>query len=416
MAYRLLHTSDWHLGQNFYGKSRLSEHKQFITWLLEQVKALNIDAIIVAGDIFDTGTPPSYARELYFDFVVKLSALNCSLVILAGNHDSVAMINESRNLLEKLSCHVVARANSVEVDPKQIIELKNCAGDICVICAIPFIRPRDVVTSKAGQSANEKQQALQSAIADHYLSLRNYAADKYSDKAAIVATGHLTTVGASTSESVRDIYIGTLDAFPASAFPDFDYIALGHIHKSQKVAKSEHIRYCGSPIALSFDEDASKKSVNIATFEQGALKGVEQLTIPVFQPMASVSTDLSHLTTQVSTLIESLSLQDSQTLWLDIAIESSEYLNDLSARVEEALTELPVEVLLVRRARKQEALLQQDDHKLTLEELNTHDVFLARLAMESWEEEGQAERKLRLTGLFEQIIEQCQQSNDEVAS
>ena len=95
---KILHTSDWHLGQHFYGKSRAKEHQQFLNWLLSQVDEKNIDAIIVAGDIFDTSTPPSYAREMYFDFISKLHITGCQLIVLAGNHDSVAMLNESKAL------------------------------------------------------------------------------------------------------------------------------------------------------------------------------------------------------------------------------------------------------------------------------------------------------------------------------
>ena len=99
---RIIHTSDWHLGQHFYGKSRAREHQHFLNWLVEQSQSQQIDAIVVAGDIFDTGTPPSYAREMYFDFIAKLHQVQCQLVVLAGNHDSVAMLSESQNLLQQL--------------------------------------------------------------------------------------------------------------------------------------------------------------------------------------------------------------------------------------------------------------------------------------------------------------------------
>jgi len=90
---RIIHTSDWHLGQYFYGKSRANEHQQFLHWLLAQVKEHNINAIIVAGDIFDTATPPSYARQMYFNFISELQYLDCQLIVLAGNHDSVSMLD-----------------------------------------------------------------------------------------------------------------------------------------------------------------------------------------------------------------------------------------------------------------------------------------------------------------------------------
>ena len=104
---RILHTSDWHLGQYFYGKSRANEHQQFLSWLLEQAILHEVSAIIVAGDIFDTSTPPSYAREMYFDFIAKLHKNACQLIIVAGNHDSVAMLAESQSVLSNLSTNVV---------------------------------------------------------------------------------------------------------------------------------------------------------------------------------------------------------------------------------------------------------------------------------------------------------------------
>ncbi len=107
---RILHTSDWHLGQNFYSKSRAAEHQAFLDWLQETAQAHQVDAIIVAGDIFDTGSPPSYARELYNRFVVNLQQTGCHLVVLAGNHDSVATLNESRDILAFLNTTVIASA------------------------------------------------------------------------------------------------------------------------------------------------------------------------------------------------------------------------------------------------------------------------------------------------------------------
>ncbi|PLM42691.1 exonuclease subunit SbcD, partial [Klebsiella michiganensis] len=107
---RILHTSDWHLGQNFYSKSRAAEHQAFLDWLLASAQEHDVDAIIVAGDIFDTGSPPSYARELYNRFVVQLQQTRCRLVVLAGNHDSVATLNESRDILAFLNTTVVANA------------------------------------------------------------------------------------------------------------------------------------------------------------------------------------------------------------------------------------------------------------------------------------------------------------------
>lgn len=218
---RLIHTSDWHLGQYFFTKSRAAEHQAFLNWLIEQIEQQQVDALIVAGDLFDTGSPPSYARELYNRFVVELQRTGCQLVVLGGNHDSVATLNESRELLSCLNTTVIASAQgSLE---QQIVVLNRRDGQPgAVLCAIPFLRPRDLLTSRAGESGAQKQQALQEAIAEHYQALYLAACERREQLGLplpIVATGHLTTVGVTTSDSVRDIYIGTLDAFPAQAFP-----------------------------------------------------------------------------------------------------------------------------------------------------------------------------------------------------
>ncbi|MDC2888572.1 exonuclease subunit SbcD [Psychrosphaera algicola] len=104
---KIIHTSDWHLGQGFIGKSREAEHKAFLNWLLNQVTEKQIDAVIVAGDIFDTGTPPSYARTLYNEFIVSMHKIGCQLVVLGGNHDSVATLNETESLLSCLGTYVI---------------------------------------------------------------------------------------------------------------------------------------------------------------------------------------------------------------------------------------------------------------------------------------------------------------------
>ncbi|MDO6428231.1 exonuclease subunit SbcD [Thalassotalea sp. 1_MG-2023] len=410
MAFRILHTSDWHLGQHFYGKSRANEHQQFIDWLLEQVKKQQIDAVIVAGDIFDTGTPPSYAREMYFNFIVALSKLNCSAVILAGNHDSVAMLNESSRLLNTLNCHVVVKAQDIAAAPEQLIYLENAQQEKAVVCAVPFIRPRDILQSTAGQSAKEKQQQLQHAIAEHYQQLVKAAKAKIAPNTAVIATGHLTTVGASCSDSVRDIYIGTLDAFPASEFPNVDYLALGHIHRPQIIGKQTHIRYCGSPIPLSFDETAQAKSVNMVCFEQGKMSACTPIEIPMFQAMATVKTSLEQLEDKVADTLAQLSLEGDDKLWLDIELSQGDYLLDLTARVQEILADYPVDILLVRKAKKSRLNMSPQD-KVTLEELKVDDVFQARLALEDWSNED--DLKQRLTLLFNQAVEQCEQQNSD---
>jgi len=391
---RIIHTSDWHLGQYFYGKSRANEHQKFLTWLLVQAKDHDVDAIIVAGDIFDTATPPSYARQMYFNFISELQLLNCQLIILAGNHDSVSMLAESKELLNALSTRVIANVSDIDINEnlaEQVFILKNKKEEPkAVICAVPFIRPRDVIKSQQGQSAQDKSLSLQQAIVNHYQRLFEHAqqlAKESSCKLPIIATGHLTALGVTTSDSVRDIYIGTLEALPSNAFPAADYIALGHIHRAQKVGKTEHIRYCGSPIALSFDEAKQNKRVLLVDFDDDNLTSVTDIAVPCFQPLAMIKTSLAELSHAVETLLSELELsaKNNEKLWLDIELVDSDRLSDLQSRIESLVEDYPVEILLVRRAKQvRQQLMQDQQDNSTLSELSLDEVFDSRLQQEPY--------------------------------
>lgn len=370
------------------GKSRQAEHQQFLSWLITTAVAQQVDAIIVAGDIFDTGSPPSYARELYNRFIVNLQATGIHLIILGGNHDSVAMLNESKELLACLNTHVIpgALANIAE----QVITLKNAEQEaIAIVCAIPFLRPRDIMHSVAGQSGSEKQQSLQQAISQHYQSIYALAKQQAEQQhistgkaLPIIATGHLTTVGAKSSESVRDIYIGTLDAFPSSAFPPADYIALGHIHRAQIVGGNEHIRYCGSPIPLSFDELNNDKTIVLVEFAQAAISQINSIIIPRFQPMHLIKGDLASIETEIKQLATQYTQE--HVAWLDIEVATEDFLNDLQQRIQNLVAGLPLEVLLLRRQRTQKTRSMEAISKETLHELTPTEVFERRLALEDW--------------------------------
>jgi len=386
---RILHTSDWHLGQNFYSKSRATEHEMFLEWLLETAQSHDVDAIIVAGDIFDTGQPPSYARELYNRFVVNLQQTGCHLVIVAGNHDSVATLNESRDILAFLNTTVVASAGHAP----QILKKRDGTPG-AVLCPVPFLRPRDIVQSTAGLSGGEKQQHLLQSITDYYHQQYDEACTLRGKlPIPVIATGHLTTVGASKSDAVRDIYIGTLDAFPAQNFPPADYIALGHIHRAQIIGGCDHIRYCGSPISLSFDETGKAKSVHLVSFIDGKLSAVETLEVPVTQPLAVLKGDLASITAQLEQYREA---ELNPPVWLDIEITTDDYLHDMQRKIQALTEDLPVEVLLVRRSREQREKILLSAQRETLSELRVEEVFERRLSLEEIDDEKRA----RLNELF----------------
>ncbi|CAM3031517.1 exonuclease subunit SbcD [Vibrio rarus] len=397
---KILHTSDWHLGQNFFTKSRLNEHQQFIDWLLDTVATEQVDCVIIAGDIFDTGTPPSYARKLYNRFVVDMYQQGCQLIVVGGNHDSVAMLNESKQLLGQLHTQVVASAS----EPQAILHINNQLGEIgALVCAVPFIRPRDVIKSVAGESGTDKQKALAEAIKGHYDSVFQQALTEREQKqlqVPIIATGHLTALGVKQSESVRDIYIGSLEGFAADGFPAADYIALGHIHRPQMVAKRDHIRYSGSPIYLSFDELKSQKQVLLVEFCGAELQQVVSKPIPSFQPMLSLKGDLSEIEQQIS----AIAIAEGETVWISVEVSVQDYLTDLQQAVQKMIAGRDIEVLQLRRARQASTRTLSQQQSETLSELNPLDVFEKRLAIEQFETEQDKARAQRITQKFKQIV------------
>jgi exonuclease SbcD len=196
----------------------------------------------------------------------------------------------------------------------------------------------------------------------------------------LIATGHLTTVGASSNESVREIYVGSLEAFPTAAFPSVDYVALGHIHKPQKVGGLNHIRYCGSPIALGFDEARQQKEVLLVDLGAEGLRAVTPLTVPCFQPLMSVSGNLLELKEAIQTAASQSAA--AQPVWLEVTVNEDDYLADLPARIEAMTLGLNVEVLRVRRQRGTAAASLSGDLSETLNEMDPLEVFARRLALE----------------------------------
>jgi len=395
---KILHTSDWHLGQYFMMKTRENEHLQFLSWLIETVNDQKIDAVIVAGDIFDSASPASYARKLYADFVVQLQQSYCSqLVIVSGNHDSVAVLNESKSLLSALNVSVLAGLS--ENLAEHIISLKDQSGQQqALLCALPFLRATDVMVSEQGSSAEHKQMSLQQGIADTYQRIYETAQDEANTETPILATGHLTAVGCAVSDSVREIYIGTLTAFPSSLFPAFDYIALGHIHKAQRVQKSDVIRYSGSPIPLSFDESKQVKKVNIIEFTNKSDLHVSEIEIPIFQSLKIIAGDIDSITEQINALKNEM---NQQSVWLEVKLNQTHYMSDLHTHLSQLVEGTQIDILKVSSPQINETNQWQDNDKKSLENVTPEQLFEHRLDIE---ENISDEQKQQLKGLFAEVL------------
>lgn len=249
---RILHTADWHLGARLVERDRLPEHAAFLDWLIETLRSEKIDALLLSGDVFDAANPPQDAVALYFDFLKRLADLKTvKAVITGGNHDSASHLNAPRELLRRFEVHVFGHAGD------NIVDLGGA-----VIAAVPFLRERDLREAAAGETMAAVHEQVRAAIRAHYAA-QLAACQEIAKERPIIAMGHLTVLGATTSDSERDIHIGNLGAVGADIFTGFDYTALGHLHRPQRVGGQETVRYSGSPIALSFSEATDAKSVVI---------------------------------------------------------------------------------------------------------------------------------------------------------
>jgi len=257
---KLLHTSDWHLGRSLYGKKRYEEHSAFLDWLSRTIEDEKVDALIVAGDVFDTSTPSNRAQELYYRFLCRVAASCCrDVVIIGGNHDSPSFLNAPKELFRALNVYVVGAVTDAVND--EVIVLGKGDKPEAIVCAVPYLRDKDLRTVEPGETIGDKNAKLVEGLKKHYADVCEVAEAKQKefrdaghDGIPIVATGHLFTAGGKTvdGDGVRELYVGSLAHVSKDTFPSsIDYFALGHLHIPQVVGKTEHIRYCGPHIAFS---------------------------------------------------------------------------------------------------------------------------------------------------------------------
>lgn len=385
----LLHTSDWHLGRSLYGRKRYEEFTAFLAWLADTIERERIDVLLVAGDVFDTSAPSHRAQELYYDFLCGVARSSCRhVVVVAGNHDSPSFLNAPKELLKALNVHVVG---GISADPKDAVLVLQNAQDApeLIVCAVPYLRDRDIRVAEAGESIEDKERKLVDGIRNHYAIVAALAEQKRRELGAdlpIVAMGHLFTTGGQTGDGVRELYVGSLARVTAGVFPTcFDYLALGHLHVPQKVNDSDTMRYSGSPLPMGFGEAGQQKSVCRIAFH-GTAASVQLINVPVFQHLERIKGDWD---TIASRLLE-LSATSSQG-WLEIIYDGIELIGDLHERLEAFLSGTQMEILRVKNNRIIDRVLGQIHKEETLDDLNVNDVFERCLAVHEVPEDQRPE-------------------------
>jgi len=378
---RVLHTSDWHIGLTLYGRKRYEEFESFLTWLAEKIQQNEINALLVAGDVFDTSAPSNRAQELYYRFLCRVAASSCRhVIVVAGNHDSPSFLNAPKELLKALDVHVVGSSTESPEDEVLVLRDEQDAPEL-IVCAVPYLRDRDIRVVEAGESVEDKERKLIEGIRAHYAKVADLAEHKREELGAdipIVGTGHLFTVGGQTvdGDGVRELYVGSLAHVTAGIFPAcFNYLALGHLHVPQKVNGSETVRYSGSPLPMGFGEAKQKKSVCQIEFHSTAAS-VQLIDVPVFQKLERVKGDWDGI---LNRILE-LSATESQG-WLEVIYDGTEVIGDLRERLEAAISATQMEILRIKNNRIIDRVLGQIHEEETLDDLNVNDVFERCLAV-----------------------------------
>lgn len=407
---RVLHSSDWHLGRLLYGQKRYEEFAAFLDWMLEQIKQQQIDVLLIAGDLFDTTTPSNRAQALYYRLLNGVAASSCRhVVIIGGNHDSPSFLDAPAQLLKALDVHVVGAACEEPVD--EVVLLRDSQGEPeAIICAVPYLRDRDIRQAEAGESLEDKDRKLVAGIREHYARVCAAAEQLRSELQAeipMIGMGHLFAAGGKTldGDGVRDLYVGSLAQVGVDAFPDcLDYVALGHLHVPQAVAGCEHIRYSGSPLPMGFGEAKQQKSLCLLQFE-GRAHQLELLEIPRFQRLERLSGDQNKLEVELTRLA-----QEKESIWLEIQYEGEQVAADLRDWLDQQVADTALRILRVRNNRVVERVLSRQTEQETLDELQPADVFARALEAHQVPAEQQSELTRLFHGLMQSMAEEDQRA------
>lgn len=415
---KILHTSDWHLGRSLYGRKRYDEFEHFLNWLLATLNEQKIDALLVAGDIFDTTTPSNKAQQLYYSFLAKVANSHCRhLVVIGGNHDSPSFLNAPKTLLQALNVHVVGAMTDNLADEVILLHKENSKEVEAIVCAVPYLRDKDLRSVAAGETLEDKNRKLSEGLKNHYAAVVALAEEKRaklfepssSEKACtkkdhrlppIIGMGHLFTNGAKTQDDdgVRELYIGSLAHISKDAFPEaIDYLALGHLHVPQKVGGAEHIRYSGSPLPIGFGEAKQQKQVLVVSFNatKPEAPNIEIIPVPCFQTLVRLEGSLALILSQLNQL-----KTEQSNAWLEVALTSQEIIPNLREQLEAAIQGTAMEILRIKNKQVIDQVLRSLTVGESLDNLTVEDVFLRRLASR----ELSAADQQTLTASFAEIV------------
>ena len=371
---RILHTSDWHLGHKLLGRNRHQEFHSFFEWLTACIEKQQVDVLVVAGDIFDHQAPSNSSLRLYYSFLSSVSKSCCRhIIIVGGNHDSPSLLNGPKELLQSLNIHIISRVPESMEEELLLLTDHNGEPELLVL-AVPFLHDRDIRSSTAGESADEKQQKVLNGIYDHYAALSKMAEKMQrtlTTKVPALATGHLFCRGAKADQGdgMRELYVGSLIQIGLDCFPkNIDYLALGHLHSAQIIGGDPSRRYSGSPLPMNVAEGKRTKVVVMVDFDS-EMK-ITEIPVPTFQRMQRISGNLDTILEEIDHLSHK-----KESYFLEIDYKGKRLAEELQQRINETVDGTQLEILRIQNRRAYDALLKETRALPDLNELAPQDVF-----------------------------------------
>lgn len=318
---KILHTSDWHLGVEYHGVSRGAEQAAFLTFLTRLVEERGVDALLVAGDVFDVANPSAEALSRYYGFLADLGRRGvCTVVVVGGNHDSPARLDAPRDVLGALRTHVVggydstARGEAADAPAAGLnVPIVDRAGEVgAVVAAVPYLHDWRLGVRDLDAPVETQRRALTEAFRGVYSRLADGAAAAHPGVPTL-ATGHLTCLpqggarpAAEDAVPVEINRVGTLGAFGPDLFDArFGHVALGHIHRGFAVDPARRIWYSGTPVQVGPVEPPEQRRVLLVDTERATPTGgfeVESIAVPVTRRLMRISGPQDEVLARVRTL------------------------------------------------------------------------------------------------------------------
>ncbi len=412
IMFTIFHTADWHLGQSFCGYDRDYEHCCFLDWLLVELRTQRPDALIVAGDVFDSINPSAVAQRRFYNFLAQACAAlpGLQIVLTAGNHDAGARLEAPAGLLESMNISVVGTvkqddAGNIDVT-RFLVPLKDQAETVqAIVMAVPFLRPSDVPSvENAADPYLDGVCELYRRTTEAAEALRR----ELNPDAALIAMGHCHLDGGEESrDSERRLVVGGAEAIAADGFNcRIAYVALGHLHLAQEF-DGGRIRFSGSPIPLSFAETEYQHQILKVTFDGSHLKSVEEIPVPraalLLRIPAKESAAIEDVLLQLKALNLDENLPPEQYPFLEVRITEHGPDPMRRRRVEQAIDGKPVRLASIKVERAAREAATSDDETihphLDLKSIDPQDIFL-----DAWRERYGIEPDSRVVAAFREIL------------